>query len=48
MVLMGINLGAVEAKVLQNHSTGACSLGKCVPVTSGKLCAFVHLKKEMY
>lgn len=30
VVLMGINWGAVEAKVLQNHSTGACSLGKCV------------------
>lgn len=30
VVLMGINWGAVEAKVLQNHSTGAASLRKCV------------------
>lgn len=31
-VLMGINWGAVEAKVLQNHNTGAPSLGKHVCV----------------
>lgn len=30
VVLMGINWGAVEGKVLQNHSTGAGCLGKCV------------------
>lgn len=50
VVLMGINWGAVEAKVLQNHSTGAGSVGKCVRVTVITSIYFVSvfLKKDIY
>lgn len=50
VVLMGINWGAVEAKVRQNHNTGAPSLGKYVHDyghTCVKLCPTYYQKRNV-